>query len=944
MTCFYYDPVLKVFSPCALRIFISVVLVVAFLIIVLVRNLTVERVDVVDEQEPLLADQTNYNSNSESNHASSGKEPIVYTPSASSLVSGATSISVLIIVTYLLDMTWILGLYVRVSNHSDQPVTWPTPPWYLVAGAITTLTVWCVHHYYLLYDWKHGSVWSARGRLVPISVSAIVFWIVAFAAGLVELYHDTVYLNHPDRWPEQSGAIGSGLSTIATSFIFAFAARMIMLLGLVIVAAITIALSSNSTQTTSTALNGHANGDAANGLAEEASEAPDSRHTTRSALLGFKPPSTLVEYSKQFLKLIPFLWPQGKDAGLLQLLLCLCSVILVLGRVVNLLVPMQFKHVVDLFGSAATGGAGFILRAQRDGTPIAIQTIEPGLPLYTAWGAIGLFVFLRLLQGGSGLLSCTEDMLFLPVSQFTTRQVMVKVFEHLHSLSMRFHLGRKTGEILRVQERGTSSIGSLIELILFHIVPTLADIAIATIYFTYQFDLIFGAIVLATMCAYITCTVVVTEWRTKYRRLTNLLDNEMEAKAVDSLLNFETVKYFCAESFEVDQYGTAIRAYQKADFVSSATLFLLNSLQNIIINAGLLVGSLLCARRIFVDGTMTVGDFVLYLTYLNQLYEPLNYLGSVYRMIQKNFVDMEKMLDLLHENVEVKDAPGALPLVVNRGEVVFDNVSFAYDPRMPTLKSVSFTIPPGNTVALVGSSGSGKSTILRLLFRFYDVQFGRILIDGQDIRTITQKSLRKSIGVVPQDTVLFNNTIRYNVRYSRQDATDVELEDAAKAAQIHEKIRTSFPDGYETKVGERGLRLSGGEKQRVAIARTILKNPPVIALDEATSSLDSHTERQIEESLHKMSKDRTTLIIAHRLSTIVNADIILVLKDGEIVERGSHATLMQDPNGLYYSLWMKQLDDEISRSKKARRLEEAQDRDGGGDDSVTGDTPGSSLF
>ncbi|TPX36421.1 hypothetical protein SeMB42_g07087 [Synchytrium endobioticum] len=913
-------------SPSNLRSLVCAVNAGALSLILLVRLLLSRHRRIIIrrivEREPLL--QSNDSNNNNGPHV----KP-VYTNSDAYLASAAATTSFLILVTYILDLVWILGLYTRISSaapsrglplslslvgHDSKGSQYPAPSLALMSGSILQLATWCVHHAILLRDWRNGVVESRRSqRHRPIAKSLILFWSVVFTTHVFQAYHFRQYLNHPEWFPDETAPIGTGVSTLATGFVVSFGGRMMLLLGLLIIGAITLILSNQPTTI-------HLNG---NTEAQRDSTAPEARPHSRSAS-EYKPPSSMQDFAKHMAKLIPFLWPRGKDALLLQSLICLCFVLLVVGRVVNLLVPMQFKHIVDMFGKAATGGPGFMLRIDRILQSSGNDNLSDGgkqMSFHHAWSAIFLFIGLKLLQGGSGLLSCAEDMLFLPVSQYTTRQVMVRVFEYLHNLSMRFHLHRKTGEILRIQERGTASIGSLLELFLFNVVPTLADIGIATVYFTFQFDLVFGTIVMATMALYVTCTVIVTEWRMKFRRVTNELDNAMEARAVDSLLNFETVKYFCAESFEVGQYRHAIRDYQRADFKSSATLFLLNSLQNVIINAGLLTGSLLCARRIFIDGNMTVGDFVLYYTYVNQLYEPLNYLGSVYRMIQKNFVDMEKMLDLMHEHREVEDLPDAGPLQVNRGEVVFENVTFAYDPRLPILKGISFAVPPGCTVALVGQTGSGKSTILRLLLRFYDVQFGRILIDGQDIRSVTQKSLRKIIGVVPQDTVLFNQTIGYNIRYGRLDATSSEVEDAAKAASVHDKIMT-FPDGYETKVGERGLRLSGGEKQRVAIARTVLKNPPVICLDEATSSLDSHTERSIQMELDRMSRDRTTLIIAHRLSTIVNADVILVLKDGEIVERGSHVDLMQNSNGLYCSMWMKQLDDEVSRLRKARRTED----------------------
>ncbi|CAG8628574.1 11176_t:CDS:10, partial [Paraglomus occultum] len=553
-----------------------------------------------------------------------------------------------------------------------------------------------------------------------------------------------------------------------------------------------------------------------------------------------------------------------------------------------------------------------------------------------------IYVGLRFLQGSVGLLSNIQTYLWIDVAQFTTRKVSVDMFDHLLDLSLRFHINRKTGEILRAQKRGVASIVSILSSMLFQVAPTLADIGIAIAYFSVAFDRLFGIIVLVTMSLYIVATIILTDWRTTYRRRANQLENLMEAKAVDSLLNYETVKYYAAEAFESEQYAKAVDDYQEADKKSNATTYILTLVQNIIIQAGLLGGGLLCAYQV-TQGQKTVGDFVLYLAYILQLYQPLNDFGSYYKTIQKALVDMEKMLDLMHEPLEIKDPPSAKLLEMEKGEIEFQNVSFAYDERIPILRNVSFRVPSGHTVAIVGPSGGGKSTILRLLLRFYDIQEGRILVDGVDVRDVKQYDLRSKIGVVPQDTVLFNNSIRYNIRYSKTDASDKEVEAAATAAQIHEKI-LGFPDGYETKVGERGLRLSGGEKQRVAIARTLLKNPQIVLLDEATSALDTSTERHIQKSLQQMTANRTTLIIAHRLSTIVHADQILVIKQGKVVEQGSHDELMQSENGVYFKLWNKQLKDRLkikSRIKRGSRTPSVRSRksnrrsNGAASDSIT---------
>ncbi|CAG8487880.1 3260_t:CDS:10, partial [Acaulospora morrowiae] len=594
-----------------------------------------------------------------------------------------------------------------------------------------------------------------------------------------------------------------------------------------------------------------------------------------------------ADFFEKMRRLIPFLWPKHKPW--LQFLIFICFGLLVAGRVINVLVPMQIKVITD----SLTGD---------NGNP-------PSFP----WAAILIYVFLKFLQSGVGLLQAIQNYLWIPIGQYTTREISVKMFDHLHGLSLSYHINRKTGEVLRVMDRGTSSIISLLNQILFQIVPVIVDIIVAVVYFIVMFGWEFGIIVFFTMSSYIFVTVVITEWRTKFRREMIELDNNTRAKAVDSLLNFETVKYYNAEQFEVRRYDESIKKFQVAEYKVNSSLNLLNLSQNLVITLGLLSGCLVCAREV-TKGVFTVGDFILFVTYINQLYTPLNFFGTYYRMIQQNFIDMEKMLDLFKEQQSVQDIPGAPELKVTEGSVIFENVGFSYDPRNTALKNISFTIPRGKTVALVGPSGGGKSTILRLLFRFYDVSSGRILIDGQDIRLVKQESLRRNIGVVPQDTVLFNDTVLYNIHYGNVHAAEKDVYEAAKAAQIHDRVN-SFPDGYNTLVGERGLRLSGGEKQRVAIARTILKNPPIILLDEATSALDTTTERQIQHALSHMTQDRTTLVIAHRLSTIVNADLILCIKDGQVVEQGTHDELVQQAikrggEGVYYEMWQKQLRDE----------------------------------
>ncbi len=576
--------------------------------------------------------------------------------------------------------------------------------------------------------------------------------------------------------------------------------------------------------------------------------------------------------------LLPYLWPS--DERELRTRVILAMGCLVLAKLANVIVPMIYKHAIDALGipgSAATVAA----------VPVLLLLAYGGARILTQ-----IFGELR-------------DAIFEKVGQRAIRVAGLRTFEHLHALSLRFHLDRKTGAVSRAIERGTKGIEFLLRFMLFNILPTLLEILLVCGILWGLFNVWYALVTLVTICGYIAFTLIVTEWRTKYRRAMNEADSEAHTKAIDSLLNFETVKYFGNEAHEASRFERALRHYESAAIRSQSTLSMLNVGQGTIIAIGLTLVMFMAARGV-IAGTMTIGDFVVVNTYLIQLYMPLNFLGFVYREIKRSLTDMEDMFRLLEENAEIGDAPHAKPLEANGGEVAFDNVSFSYDPRRPVLKDVSFRIPPGRTLAIVGPSGSGKSTLSRLLFRFYDVDEGRILIDGQDLRDVTQASLRAAIGMVPQDTVLFNDTIYYNVAYGRPAAKPSEVEEAARLARIHDFVM-SQPDGYQTSVGERGLKLSGGEKQRVAIARTILKGPRILIFDEATSALDTHTEREIQDSLNEVSTDRTTLVIAHRLSTVVHADEILVLEKGRIVERGDHETLLAH-GGSYAALWKRQQD------------------------------------
>uniref|UniRef100_A0A8C6AZ08 ATP-binding cassette sub-family B member 6 n=1 Tax=Monodon monoceros TaxID=40151 RepID=A0A8C6AZ08_MONMO len=602
------------------------------------------------------------------------------------------------------------------------------------------------------------------------------------------------------------------------------------------------------------------------------------------------PRSTWQDLGRKLRLLSGYLWPRGSPA--LQFVVLICLGLMGLDRGLNVLVPIFYRDIVNLLTQKAPWSS-------------------------LVWTVI-TYVFLKFLQGGgtgsTGFVSNLRTFLWIRVQQFTSRQVELRLFSHLHELSLRWHLGRRTGEVLRIVDRGTSSVTGLLSYLVFNIIPTLADIIIGIVYFSMFFNAWFGLIVFLCMSLYLALTIVVTEWRTKFRRAMNTQENATRARAVDSLLNFETVKYYNAESYEVERYREAIIKYQGLEWKSSASLVLLNQTQNLVIGLGLLSGSLLCAYFVS-EQKLQVGDFVLFGTYIIQLYMPLNWFGTYYRMIQTNFIDMENMFDLLKEETEVKDLPGAGPLHFQRGQIEFENVHFSYTDGRETLQDVSFTVMPGQTLALVGPSGAGKSTILRLLFRFYDISSGCIRIDGQNISQVTQVSLRSRIGVVPQDTVLFNDTIANNIRYGRITAGNDEVKAAAQAAGIHDTIM-AFPEGYDTQVGERGLKLSGGEKQRVAIARTILKAPDIILLDEATSALDTSNERAIQASLAKVCANRTTIVVAHRLSTVVSADQILVVKDGCIVERGRHEALLSR-GGVYADTWqLQQQGQEVSEDTK----------------------------
>ncbi|EEP76922.1 heavy metal tolerance protein [Uncinocarpus reesii 1704] len=627
------------------------------------------------------------------------------------------------------------------------------------------------------------------------------------------------------------------------------------------------------------------------------------------------PSTSWWEYLSGYSIFFPYLWPSKSRR--LQLTVIFCFTLVVSQRVVNVLVPHQIGIIINALSKSGDDSEAF----------------------YIPWGGICLYVFYRWLQGNQGLIGSLRSFLWIPVSQYSYMELSTAAFEHVHGLSLDFHLGKKTGEVISALNKG-NSINTFLEQVTFQVLPMLVDLCVAVAYFGIAFDVYYALVVTLVTFIYLYVTVRMAQWRAEMRRQMVNANRQEDAVKNDSMVSYETVKYFNAEQYEFNRYRGAVTDFQRAEYEVLFSLTLLNTTQNTVFMLGLMVTCFIAAFQV-ASGEREVGQFVALLTYMAQLQGPLNFFGTFYRSIQSALINSERMLELFREQPTVVDGPSASKVASCSGDIKFDNVKFAYDSRKPALTGLTFHCQPGTTTALVGESGGGKSTVFRLLFRFYNATSGNILIDDRPVDTITIDSLRSHIGVVPQDTVLFNETLMYNLKYANPLATDEDVYAACRAASIHDRILT-FPDGYETKVGERGLRLSGGEKQRVAIARTILKDPRIILLDEATAALDTDTEEHIQGALSTLSKGRTMLVIAHRLSTITTADQILVLHNGQVIEKGTHEQLLS-MRGRYASMWRKQIRAQRAAAEaqvlqvRAERLRTASTAAGGDDSSSQSD-------
>ncbi|KAI1878545.1 uncharacterized protein JN550_000727 [Neoarthrinium moseri] len=774
-----------------------------------------------------------------------------------------------------------------------------------------------------LFDWA-GS---------PYLVHIIMWW-TALVGDLIILISDLIILTGSHKvmvnLGRQKYVVEEGLNSWDAVDVTFAAIRLAILAGLIIVYYSIAWLKKRAEQRrlaefyqsdsdeNTPLMNGHQNGYHSNGHTRNGNVTDPSRTTGSTAPTVDEeatfyrpeklPHTTWFEYLRGYSVFFPYMWPSKKTR--LQVIVVICFILLMLQRAVNFLVPYQIAKVTN-----------------------ELTPKDSGLPLAMPWASLGLLVLYKLLQGPSGLLGSMRTLLWIPVSQHSYRALTTSAFEHVHSLSLDFHLGKRTGEVLSALNKG-SAVNSFLEQVTFQVFPILIDLFLAISSFFILFDAVYAVIVCIITFYYLFMTIRMAQSTADQRRLMSNADREEEAVKNDSIISYETVKYFNAEDFEFKRYREAISNFQAAEAKVTWSISTMNVLQSLVFMTGMMVTMMLCAYQVSI-GPKTVGDFIFLMTYLVQLQGPLNFFGTFYRTVQQAMISGERLLELFKQRPTVVDRPGAEPLTKCDGLIEFSKVQFAYDQRRPALRDLSFRCEPGTTTALVGESGGGKSTLFRLLYRYFNSQEGVIQIDGHDLKDVTIDSVRRQIGVVPQDTVLFNDTLMYNLRYANQDATEQDIYAACRAASIHERIM-SFPDGYYTKVGERGLRLSGGEKQRVAIARTLLKNPKIIMLDEATSALDTHTEQEIQSRLAKIGEGRTLLIIAHRLSTITHADQILVLKNGTIVEKGTHEQLLMKETSAYSRMWNKQAkaqkaaQDAQQATRKAEKLMRKASLDGSG--------------